>query len=184
MIRSIHTDMAAKVLLRGGVIAYATESVWGFGCDPYNFQAVDRLLSVKQRSIDKGMLLVAANIDMVQPWLDRLPADVVDTMLASWPGPVTWVVPNFGLVPLSVTGGRDTVAIRVSAHRGVQALTSRFGGLIVSTSANLSGRRPCKTAIAVRKQFPSGLDYIYPGVVGGAVKPSSIFDAMTGQQLR
>lgn len=184
MIEAVHAEQAAVVLNRGGVIAYPTEAVWGFGCDPYNSAAVERLLAVKQRAFDKGVLLVAADIASVAPWLEGLPETVSAKLLATWPGPTTWVVPNNDILPSVVTGGRDTVALRVSAHSGVQRLCRAFGGLIVSTSANKSGMPPCMSEQEVAKQFKRTLDYIVPGRLGGATQPSSIFNAITGEQLR
>ena len=184
MIETIHADEAATVLKGGGVIAYPTEAVWGFGCDPFNLDAVQRLLTIKQRAFEKGVLLVAAEIESVEPWLSDLPETVKVKMLASWPGPTTWVVPNKGILPDVVTGGRETVALRVSAHEGVQRLCRAFGGLVVSTSANKSGEPPCMAESEVAKQFEQTLDYIVPGRLGGAAKPSSIFNALTGEQLR
>lgn len=184
MIEITHANQAATILKDGGVIAYPTEAVWGFGCDPFNLEAVQRLLLIKQRAFEKGVLLVAADIESVEPWLSSLPKAVKAKMLASWPGPTTWVVPNKGLLPDVVTGGRETVALRVSAHEGVQRLCRAFGGLIVSTSANKTGEPPCMEESEVAKQFEQTLDYIVPGHLGGAAKPSSIINALTGEQLR
>ena len=174
----------AQVLREGGVIAYPTEAVWGFGCDPFNETAVQKLIDIKQRPFEKGVLLVADSIQRVEPWLKMLDQVIVEKMLATWPGPFTWVVPNNGVLPAIVTGGRETVALRVSAHEGVKQICEAFDGLVVSTSANRSGEDAITSEAEVHCQFGTVLDYIVPGILGGATSPSSIFDAISGQQLR
>jgi len=176
--------MAAGVLNAGGVVAYPTEAVWGLGVDPFNTHAVQRLLAVKRRSFDKGVLLVGADIAMAEPWLSGLPAEVTANIASSWPGPTTWVLPNQGVFPKVVTGGRDTIAIRISAHPLVQALSSQFGGLVVSTSANLSGVPACRSKVKVMKQLGDKVDYVLSGALGGRSSPSAIYDALSGCQLR
>ena len=102
----------------------------------------------------------------------------------SWPGPVTWVLPaRAGLDPL-LTGGRGSVALRVTAHPVAAALCRAFGGALVSTSANLSGRPPARSAVAVRRALGARVDAVVPGRVGGAGGPSTIRDAITGRTLR
>src|SRR3546814_10500611 len=85
---------AAATLHAGGVIAYPTEAVWGLGCDPFDEAAVLRVLAIKQRPVDKGLILVAAStaqLDELADW-DALPRGRRDAVLATWPGPHTWIV--------------------------------------------------------------------------------------------
>src|SRR6218665_315978 len=86
---------AAIRLKSGGVIAYPTEAVWGLGCDPFDETAVMRLLAIKQRPVDKGLILIAADLAQLQPLLDlpAMPETRLAEVLASWPGPHTWVLP-------------------------------------------------------------------------------------------
>lgn len=184
MVSSIKVSLAVDALILGGVIAYPTEAVWGLGCDPFNTVAIERLCQLKQRSLDKGLLLVAASVDQVEPWLAGLPAAVRQQVTASWPGPVTWLVPEAGVLPPELTGYRNSVALRVSDHPVVRELCSAFGGPIVSTSANRSGSPALKSMLAVQKQFGKQVDGIVPGRLGGLKNPSKIFDALTGQRLR
>jgi L-threonylcarbamoyladenylate synthase len=96
---------------------------------------------------------------------------------------VTWLLPvKEGVSPLLI-GEHDAIAIRVTAHPVARALCEAYGGPIVSTSANLSGRAPAKQAYQVRQQLPE-VDYILTGRLGGADKPSQIRDARTGKVLR
>ena len=171
-------------LQRGGVIAYPTEAVWGLGCDPANETAVRRLLALKQRDIAKGLILVAADVSQVEHLLAGLTADQRQRVLASWPGPHTWVVPVPDDFPYWVRGEHPSVALRVSAHAGVQALCRAFGRPLVSTSANRSGLPPALSEAEVRMQLGAALDAIWPGPLGGDGKPTEIRDALSGAILR
>jgi L-threonylcarbamoyladenylate synthase len=178
-----HLQAAVHVLRTGGLIAYPTEAVWGLGCDPWNEQAVRRLLSLKQRDAGKGLIIIAADTAQIDSLLAGLSPAQRTTVLASWPGPVTWIVPVDASFPAWVRGSHDSVAVRVSAHAGVQALCRAFGGALISTSANRAGEPPMDEA-SLRQQWGGTLDYILPGSLGGDLRPSEIRDACTGAILR
>ncbi len=183
-IPTLRLQLALDVLLQGGVIACPTESVWGLSCDPFDEEAVYRLLELKQRPVDKGVILVAADIAQLDFLLHDLPAAQRRKLELSWPGPNTWLVPHRGRVPPWIHGEHDTVALRVSDHPLVAALTRAFGGPLVSTSANPAGARPAKTLFQVRRYFGDGLDYILPGALGNSARPSVIRDLASGELLR
>ena len=83
----------AHVIQQGGIIAYPTEAVFGLGCDPLNPDAVLRLIALKQRSIDKGLVLIASTIEQLEPFMAPLETKQQEKLEASWPGPATWLVP-------------------------------------------------------------------------------------------
>ena len=174
---------ARELILGGGVIAYATEAVFGLGCDPLNAQAVARILAIKQRDAAKGFILIAADISQLEPFM-QIDQRMRTALLETWPGPVTWVVPASGGVPEYLTGGRDTLAVRVTAHPVARALCEATGLALVSTSANLSGHSPLRSPITVRRLLGKHVDYVVPGTVGGLKKPTEIRDARTGAVLR
>jgi L-threonylcarbamoyladenylate synthase len=165
------------------VIAYPTEAVYGIGCDPWNEDAVATVLELKQRPWHKGLILVASNFNQLQEFIQPVSATLLAELQQTWPGPVTWVLPVRDNVPAWITGEHDTIAVRVSAHPLVQQLCDAFGGAIVSTSANLSGLKPARTAYQVRWQLPE-VDFVFAGNVGGADKPSQIRDGKSGAILR
>lgn len=175
---------AVEAVRSGGVIAYPTEAVYGLGCDPLEHVAVRRIIALKQRDAAKGLILIASHIRQLMPFMAELPPDVLAKLKASWPGPVTWVVPAAESLPEWLSGGRSTLAVRVSAHPIVSALCDALGMAIVSTSANKSGQAPARTALSARVQLGEGLDYILPGAVGGLNKPTEIREALTGKVLR
>lgn len=177
-----HVRVAARVLRAGGVIAYPTEAVFGLGCAPHLKDAVARIRAVKRRNPRKGLIIVAACIEQVRHFID-VSAIELDPVLATWPGPVTWILPAGRAAPPWITGSHRTIAIRVSAHPVVRELCESAGPM-VSTSANPPGCPPARSLARVRAYFPMGLDYLLPGQVGGAVTPSEIRDAVSGLILR
>ncbi|HEY0504745.1 MAG TPA: Sua5/YciO/YrdC/YwlC family protein [Lysobacter sp.] len=177
---------AAAVLHRGGVIAYPTEAVWGLGCDPFDEAAVLRLLAIKQRPVDKGVILIAGAREQFDGLLDwnALTDTQRDAVLSSWPGPNTWIVPTTARVPRWITGTHDGVAVRVSAHPDVVALCAAFGGPLVSTSANLAGQAPAFARDALDPRVLALVDGVGVGETGGLASPTAIRDARTGAQIR
>ena len=109
-------------LKRGGVLAYPTESCYGLGCDPRNAKAVGRVLWLKRRSSAKGLILIASSTRQLRPYLAYLPPATMQRMRATWPGPHTWLAPAAHDCPPWLRGGHDTIAVRVTAHRGAAEL--------------------------------------------------------------
>lgn len=180
-----NVTQAANSLLNGEVLAYPTEAVWGLGCDPENKAATLRLLQIKNRPVAKGLILVAGSVEQIVDLLDPLTPSQRKRMLATWPGPNTWLVPDYNqLIPGWIKGEHDSVAVRVSAHPLVVALCLRFGGPLVSTSANKAGQRPAKTALQVVKHMGREIDGMLHGRLGEGAKPSRIIDLLSGQILR
>lgn len=177
---------AAQLLRRGGVIAYPTEGVWGLGCDPDDEAAVMRLLALKQRAVDKGLILAAASVAQLDGRIDwtALGAARRDEVLASWPGPHTWILPAAAGTPRWITGQHDSLAVRVSAHPVVAALCAAFGGALVSTSANLAAAPAPRSHGELSPEILAGVDAIVAGETSGLAQPTTIRDARDGQQIR
>lgn len=181
-----HTQIrrAAHLLAAGGVIACPTEAVWGFSCDPFDAQAVARILSLKQRPVEKGLILVAGDEAQLDFLLAGLPAEIRRKLALSWPGANTWLVPHCSTVPDWIHGRFDTVAVRVSGHPLMRRLCRDFGGPLVSTSANQAGRPALRNRLGVQVQFGDVLDGILAGPLGGVSQPSTIRDAFTDEVFR
>lgn len=175
---------AARLIGAGGIVAYPTEAVYGLGCDPLNPAAVMRLLALKQRPWNKGMILIASTITQLAPYLRPLSAELEDRVSATWPGPVTWLLPARPEVPYWLRGEHETLAVRVTAHPVAAALCETFGGALVSTSANLAGHEPARRALTVRRELGQQVDYILHGALGGSDRPTEIRDAQTGRIVR
>lgn len=180
---NFHLNLAVKTLNQGGIIAYPTEAVFGLGCIPEDVFSVARILSLKGRSVSKGLILVAASPEQLEPYVDYPDNELRQKVSASWPGAVTWVLPATAIVPGWITGYKDKVAVRVSAHPVVQALCKE-AGVIVSTSANPARKIPATNAFRVRSYFGNEIDYILSGNTGGKELPTEIRDAISGNVLR
>ncbi|CAK0745746.1 threonylcarbamoyl-AMP synthase [Gammaproteobacteria bacterium] len=165
-------------------MAYPTEAVYGLGCDPRNQISVGQLLALKGRAKSKGLILIASSYEQLEPYLAPVEEKVLERCLATWPGPVTWILPANPDVPFWLTGGRDTLAVRVTAHSLSSALCRVVGHPLVSTSANLSGHRPLKGPLAIRRIFGKKIRLVLHGALGGANCPTAIRDARTGATLR
>ncbi len=151
MLNTRKIAIAAGLLKQGGVIVYPTEAVWGVGCDPQNHKAVMRLLAMKNREWQKGLILIAAHIEQVEPYIDMPSRMAWRRATATWPGASTWVFPATDYCPMWISGERSTVAVRVTAHPLAARLCDEFGGAIVSTSANRAG-------VALRQSFQASAD--------------------------
>lgn len=175
-----------QALQSGEVIAYPTEGVFGVGCDPDNPQAIEKLLQLKQRPVEKGLILIAASYQQLLPYIDesQLTQEQLERVQSTWPGPVTWIMPASQRVSHWVSGQFDTIAVRVTDHPLVQKLCLAYGKPLTSTSANLSGLPPCMTTQEVEQQLGDKLVAILQGETGGRNKPSEIRDAKTLQILR
>jgi L-threonylcarbamoyladenylate synthase len=171
---------AAHILKQGGIVAYATEYCFGLGCDPFNRDAVLRLLRIKHRPVKKGLIVLAADTGQLAPYLGDIPAQVV----ASWPGPHTWLLLPRPGVPGWITGQHARIAVRVTAHAQAAALCRAAGMAIISTSANRAGESPARTDREVARRFGRLVDYVLRGRVGEAHMPTPIRDAVTGALVR
>lgn len=183
---SFTVHRAVHCIRSGGLIAYPTEAVYGLGCDPFNAEAVDRLLLLKQRSVEKGLILVAANCQQVREFLPDIHPDQLQQLEQSTLlKPLTGLVADAGhTFPPWIKGKHSKVAIRICQHPIVEQLCLRLGMPIVSTSANKSGFAPATTPLQVRQQIGSGLDYLLVAPLGGAVQPSRILDLGSNRILR
>lgn len=178
-------SQAATRLLAGDVLAYPTEAVWGLGCDPENEDATLRLLAVKERPVDKGLILIAGSLAQVAHLLAPLTEQQRQTLWATWPGPTTWLVPDSrNLVPRWIKGDHDSVALRLTAHPLAAQLCLAFGRPLVSTSANLAGHPAARTAEEVLTQLGSRIDGLVVGELGQEARPSRIIDLVSGVTLR
>ena len=176
---------ACQSLKQGDVIAYPTEAVWGLGCDPQNEAAVGKILRLKNRPVHKGLILVSGSIAQFEPLLNKLSREQRDKLIASWPGHITWLVPDSdNLIPEWIKGDHQSVAIRVSGHTIVQELCSAFGGPIVSTSANEAGKEEIKSRFILEDKFADKIAGIADGDLGKSAKPSEIRDLLSGRVIR
>jgi L-threonylcarbamoyladenylate synthase len=182
-----HSPFKIKTAVRhikaGAVIAYPTEAVYGLGCNPLNENAVMSLLDIKQRPIEKGLILIASSLDQLRPYL-VLDQAIINRITPTWPGPVTWVIPARPWVPIWLTGAHDSLAVRVTNHPLARDLCAQFGCPLVSTSANRTSRPAIKESRKLLKTFADADIVIVHSTVGMLDQETSIYDALTGKRLR
>ncbi len=171
---------AAKVIRNGGIVAHATEGVFGFACDPRQTRALTRLRRIKQRPARKGFLLIAASEDQLLPFCATIP----ERARRTWPGPHTWLIAALSGTARRITGGSDRVAVRVTAHPQAAKLCRAAGTALISTSANRSGQAPARSYREAVRRFHNMVDYVLPGRCGGLRGPTPIADATTGRIIR
>lgn len=183
-----HEDLqkAVAALKAGQCIVYPTEAVYGMGCDPKSESAVSLLLEIKQRPVEKGLILIADNIEQLNDFVDfsLLPQENLEQIKASWPGAVTWLLPAKKGTPEFLTGGSELIATRVTNHVTVKQLCQLFGGAIISTSANLTGQPTPDSIEQLQAMFKEQIAAYVDQPLGGNNKPSTIKHGLTGDVLR
>ena len=175
---------AVHILKQGGLIAYPTEAVFGLGCLPDKTETIKRLLKLKQRPKEKGLILLASELSQLEPYLCPLENNILEKIQSSWPGPTTWILPTPAETSTLIKGNFNTIAVRISAHPIVRELCTQCQAPIISTSANISGKKMSYTASDVRQHFNNKLDYILNGPLGDSDKPTIIKDAISDQVIR
>ena len=173
----------AHAISAGAVIGYPTDTIWGFGCDPFNAESVLRLLAIKQRPVNKGLILLSSNLLFLEPFI-RVDAGQRSQLQAPAATPTTWLVEASEHCPPWVRGSHPTVAIRVTDHPLLRCLCQHLHRPLVSTSANRSGQPTVRSALQMRRQFNDELDAIVSGFETGGARASTIKSLATGALLR
>jgi L-threonylcarbamoyladenylate synthase len=156
-------DRALEVLRNGGLVAIPTETVYGLAADAANPQAVQRVFEVKGRPADHPLIVHIASADELAHWANTISSAATRLAATCWPGPLTLLVRKADHVLSVVTGGRDTVGVRVPAHPLSAELLSRFGGGLAAPSANRFGKVSPTTAAHVRADLGQRVDYVLDG---------------------
>ncbi|MCF6262122.1 MAG: Sua5/YciO/YrdC/YwlC family protein [Xanthomonadales bacterium] len=181
----LSTEGAVDALIAGEVIAWPTEAVWGLGCDPYNPKAVAKLLSIKQRPVEMGLILIAADFEQLQNLLSPVTVCEMRRALGSWPGPVSWLFPVKSDTPDWLRGKHQTLAVRVTDHPLSRRLCRAFGGPLVSTSANPTASAAATSLDELKKYFSgSELAGYLDGDLGEQSNVSEIRDLISNTLIR
>ena len=174
-----------KAALQGAVFAYPTDTIWGFGCHPLIVDSVTRILDIKQRSVDKGLILLTSNIAFVESYISRdLNHEQHLRLQRIECNPTTWLVDASSFCPVWLRGEFTTIAIRLTNHPFVGALCETIKAPLVSTSANRSGQSPVRNSIQARCQFGNEVDFIVNGYSPGKQKASTIKFLDSGNCVR
>jgi L-threonylcarbamoyladenylate synthase len=172
---------AADALRTGEVIAYPTETVYGFGVDPFNEAALGRLYAVKKRDERHPVLLIVSGLGQLIPLTGPLRPMAAAYVNAFWPGPLSLLLPAASGVPSSLRGPDGKLCVRWTSHAIAAALCAEFGGALISTSANLSGQPPARRTADIPS---SGVSICIDGGELGTGPASTVFDPESGLVLR
>ena len=154
---------AAERLHNGELVAFPTETVYGLGADARNPAALRRVFALKQRPRSHPLIVHLLSVEQLRNWVAAWPSAAAALASAFWPGPLTLVLPRAPAVPDLVTGGQDTVAVRVPSHPVARALLAAFGGGIAAPSANRYGHVSPTCAQHVRDEFGAELACVLDG---------------------
>ena len=173
---------AADVLRAGGLVAFPTETVYGLGADASSADAVAKVYAAKGRPADHPLIVHLAEVAMVDQWAVTVSQEARALAAAFWPGPLTLIMKRASHVIDAVTGGQDTVGIRVPSHPVAHALLEAFGGGVAAPSANRFGRVSATTAAHVRSEFGDAVDCVLDGGESDVGIESTIID-VSGERV-
>ncbi len=163
MVTAAEIDGAVAALRGGEVIAFPTETVYGLGADAANPAAVARVFQLKGRPADHPLIVHIAELSQLRDWAARVPPVAMQLAARFWPGPLTLILPKAAHVDTTVTGGQDSIGIRIPAHPVAQRLLAAFGGGIAAPSANRYGRLSATHAAHVREEFGDAIRIVLDG---------------------
>ncbi len=188
-----------QFLQAGQLLAYPTEAVWGIGCDPFNMQAVEQILAIKNRAYDKGMIVITSDEYYIQEFLQPLPKTIQQMITNSWHQPknqaTTWLLPIpqhlTKQIPVWVTGGKQTLAVRVVRQLAISSVCEYIAkncsnnpfGFLISTSCNPSTLMPAIDFFQAYQYFNDKIGYLIADTLH-FTQPSQIKEASSGQLIR
>jgi len=180
MVSDKDIERAVAVLKSGGLVAFPTETVYGLGADASNPAAVRKIFEAKGRPATHPVIVHLADAVQLANWAREIPEGARRLARKFWPGPLTIILKRAPKVSDVVTGGQDTVALRVPSHPVAQQLLARFGGGIAAPSANRHGRVSATTAEHVRHEFGAAVDCVLDGGEARIGIESAIVDLSRG----
>jgi len=164
-----------KILQKGGVIAFPTDTVYGLGADAFNSTAVERIYKIKNRPTHRQFPLLIADVEQLTTLAKPIPEIAWFLVRRFWPGGLTLVLPKTYSLPNHLTSGA-TIAVRVPNHPVCLALIQNLGGPIIGTSANISGQPAVLTAEEAGQQLKGKIDFIINGGRCPGGKESTVVD--------
>ena len=174
---------AADVIRKGGIIAYPTETLPGLGCLARSEAAIKKLLKIKKRTAEKGLILLASKLEQLEPWLAPLDSKLQQKLLLPATTPTTWLVPPSAKTNPLVQGKHDKLAVRITTHPVARELCDLVGETIISTSANIAGEPAAKSLDEISPTIIEQLDLLLIGPEGNR-KPSKIRGLVSDQIIR
>ena len=149
---------AAHVIRHGGIIAYPTDTIYGLGCNPFDTEAVERINTIKQRPANKQFILLAAHIDQVRSLI--VLDSVQESLISLSTKPTSWIAKASQHAPCWLTDKDNSLTFRISKNETVEKLCNALGHAVISTSANISGKKPAKNSLEIHRYFHTTVDKI------------------------
>ena len=168
-------EKGVKILQKGGVIAFPTDTVYGLGSDVFNSTAVERIYEIKNRPKHRQLPLLIADVEQLTTLADPIPEIAWFLGRRFWPGGLTLVLSKTNSLPVYLASG-PTIAVRLPDHPICLAIIQRLGNPIIGTSANISGQPAALTAEVVRQQLGGKIDFIIDGGKCPGGKESTVVD--------
>lgn len=167
-------DSAVSSIRQGRIVAFPTETYYGLAVDPFNSAAVDRLYCLKNRPVDKPLLVLIDEISQLDTIVTCIPSQFNNLIERYWPGPLTLVFPAMPSLHSNITAGTDSVGVRISPHPLAAEFVRKVRHPITATSANLSGLPPACNAEQVFEMFGDEIDLVLDGGTTAAGLPSTV----------
>lgn len=152
-------ELCVRALRKGGSILYPTDTIWGLGCDAQNQDAVNKIIRLKKRSVNKSMIILLAEIQEIRNHTDIDPGNVL-SCIKNQKNPTTIIYPQGKNVAPDIIAKDGSIGIRIVQDFFCQSLIKAFGGAIVSTSANISGDLSPSCFHEINEEIKKNVDYI------------------------
>ena len=183
MISMIEKELALHHLMKG-VIAHPSDTVYGLACLANNPKAIKELIDLKQRELDKGFILLASDVEYVLPYIDEnLDINLIKKLSQATSAPTTYLVPKSERVSSLISGSSDLVAVRITSYPLVRYFCENADSALISTSANLQGKKIASSITELKGYFNESLSYVLPPNKYNS-EPSIIIDLVTGKRYR
>jgi len=183
MISMIEKELALHHLMKG-VIAHPSDTVYGLACLANNPKAIKELIDLKQRELDKGFILLASDVEYVLPYIDEnLDINLIKKLSQATSAPTTYLVPKSERVSSLISGSSDLVAVRITADPLVRYFCENADSALISTSANLQGKKIASSITELKGYFNDSLSFVLPPNKYNS-EPSIIIDLVTGKRYR
>ena len=177
-------DQSITWLKQSNILIHPSESIWGIGCDAENEKSIDKIYKLKKRAKNKKFILLSYSIEKALFFADNINDDKLNFISSKWPGPNTLLIKYNNKLPSHLKNETGKIAIRVSDYYHLNALGAGYKNFMISTSANISGKKAIANPIDILKTFDDPSIAYYDAPLGGNLKPSNIIDLETRKIIR
>ena len=182
--KSLNLLSSANHLAEGKILIHPTEGIWGIGCDALNKESFLRVYDLKKRPKNKSFILLIDSLDTISKYINKLSVEELNLIDTVWPGPTTLLIEHNEKLPEHLQHASGKIALRVSNHYPIKALLKTFNGIMVSTSANISGLDHLNNIDEIMSVFNESDVAYFDDKLGNNNKPSRIIDLHTRAVIR